>query len=322
VIPKIEDCSTLFFQGDKMREFKRKLMFLALSGVLGFVGIAEGVDVVLKSGEVVRGELIRETGTNITLQLSSSQIEISKLTIESIDGRPPFQSSHPRHQADGPIPEDVLIPAGDFLMGVIRGKDNPVHTIYLDAYRIDALEVTNRDYRTFLEATQHAAPAFWNDPKYNSDQQPVVGVTYQDAQNFCQWRGKRLPTEAEWERAARGSNSQLFPWGDRFDSERTNTRESKHRRPLGVGTHPDGVSPDGIYNMSGNVWEWCHDWFGDDYYRKSATRNPTGPDSGKKRVIRGGGWTAPGTDMALRRGEKPGKTYPSLGFRCAKTAEP
>jgi len=304
-----------------MREFKRKLMFLALILMLSLAGRAEGVDVVLKSGNVVSGELIRETNTTITLQLESSQIEISKLTIRTIDGRPPFKTQESNTSPVGPIPKEVLIPAGDFLMGVIKGKENPVHTIYLNAFYIDALEVTNAEYRTFIEATNRNAPNYWQDPKYNADKQPVIGVTYDDAQAYCQWRNKRLPTEAEWERAARGPHSRLFPWGDRFDKERTNTRESKHRQPLPVGSYPKGASPEGVYDMSGNVWEWCHDWFDKDYYLQTATKNPTGPETGKKRVIRGGGWTAPHTDMGLRRGEKPNKTYPSLGFRCAKTAE-
>jgi sulfatase modifying factor 1 len=304
-----------------MREFNSKLMFLALILMLCLAKSAEGVEVVLKSGKIIQGELIRETNTNITLQLESSQIEISKLSIKSIDGRPPFEAQKLRTQADGPIPKDILIPAGDFLMGVIKGKENPVHTVYLDAFRIDALEVTNVAYREFVEATGRNVPRYWKDPKYNTDKQPVVGVTYEDAQTYCQWRGNRLPTEAEWERAARGANSRLFPWGDRFDTKRANTRESKHRRPLPAGSYPNGSSPEGVFDMSGNVWEWCHDWFDQNYYAQTSTKNPIGPGNGKKRVIRGGGWTAPHTDMALRRGEKPDKTYPSLGFRCAKSAE-
>jgi formylglycine-generating enzyme required for sulfatase activity len=138
-----------------MREFKRKLMFLALIVMLSLAGRAEGVDVVLKSGNIVSGELIRETNTTITLQLESSQIEISKLTIRTIDGRPPFETQKSSASTNSPIPKDILIPAGDFLMGVIKGKENPVHTIYLDAFRIDALEVTNAEYRAFIEATNH-----------------------------------------------------------------------------------------------------------------------------------------------------------------------
>ncbi|MBT5831974.1 MAG: formylglycine-generating enzyme family protein [Candidatus Latescibacteria bacterium] len=302
-----------------MRELKRKLTFLALIVLLCFASRVEGVEVVLKSGKVIQGELIRETNTTISLQLASSQIEISKLSIKTIDGRPPFESARAQTKPNVPIPKDVLVPAGDFLMGVIRGKENPVHIVYLDAFRIDALEVTNAAYRAFLETANRKAPRYWNDPKYNADKQPVVGVTYEDAKAYCQSQGKRLPTEAEWERAARGPHSRLFPWGDRFDAERTNTRETKHRRPSPVGSYPNGASPEGVFDMSGNVWEWCHDWFDKEYYGQTSTKNPKGPASGKKRIIRCGGWTAPHTDMAHRRGEKPNKTYPSLGFRCAKS---
>ena len=303
-----------------MRAFTQKWIFFALTVLFCATGSAQGIDVILKSGEVIRGELIRETPTSITLQLASSQIEISKLTIKTIDGRPPFETPNKAPKNKGPVPKEIRIPAGDFLMGVIRGKENPVHTVYLDAFYIDALEVTNAEYRKFVEAKGHKPPRYWNDPKYNADKQPVVGITYSDAQAYCQWVGKRLPTEAEWERAARGPHSRLFPWGDRFDAQRTNTRETKHRRPLPVGSYPNGDSPEGVLDMSGNVWEWCHDWFDKEYYQQTTMKNPTGPESGKKRVIRGGGWTAPHTDMAHRRGEKPNKTYPSLGFRCARTA--
>lgn len=303
-----------------MRDRKTGLVLFALICVLGFIGRAEGVEVELKSGEIIQGELIRETSTSITLQLPSSQLEISKLTIKSIDGRPPFQPRQASTPSDSTraSKEEARIPAGDFLMGDSQSKDSPVHKIYLDAYRMDVYEVTNEQYRNFVNATGHAPPRYWGDPRYNSDHLPVVGVTWNDAQAYCAWKGKRLPTEAEWERAARGAQSHLYPWGDTFDAGRTNTRESNNRQPLAVGSYPSGRSPEGLYDMSGNVWEWCQDWYRKSYYRNSLSKNPTGPDKGDKRVIRGGGWSAPQVDMAQRHGESPGKTYPSLGFRCAR----
>jgi len=297
-------------------------VLLIVFGVLsGLADTTEAVEVVLKSGRVVRGELIRETATSITLQLSSSQIEISKLSIKTIDGRSPFAQPRPRVavSSDSTGKMEVRIPAGDFLMGDTRDKNAPVHKVYLDAYWVDTREVTNAQYREFVTGTGHAAPRYWGEAKYNNPDQPVVGVSWHDADAYCSWKGKRLPTEAEWERAARGAQSRLYPWGDRFDVTRANTRETRNRRPLPVGTFPEGATSEGLLDMSGNVWEWCWDWFEDGYYRVSPLNNPTGPEAGKKRVIRGGGWSAPHIHMARRRGEKPDKTYPSLGFRCARS---
>jgi len=302
-----------------MPDVRKALLLTGLLCVLCLTGRVEAVEVVLKSGKIIRGELILETSTTITLQLTSNQIEISKLTIKSIDGRPPFEPHTSRPVPQATRKDEIEISAGDFLMGNSRSKHVPIHNVYLDAFQIDTREVTNAQYRRFIKQTGHQAPRYWQDPKYNTDDQPVVGVTWRDAQAYCAWRGKRLPTEAEWERAARGTQSRLYPWGDRFDVSRTNTRESKNRRPMAVGSYPSGASPDGLLDMSGNVWEWCNDWFGKEYYLHSPHRNPSGPAEGKKRVIRGGGWTAPETDMANRRGEKPSKTYPSLGFRCARS---
>ncbi|MDP6039822.1 MAG: formylglycine-generating enzyme family protein [Candidatus Latescibacteria bacterium] len=299
---------------------KRMLLFL-LVVLCGLVTQTEAVEVVLKTGRIVRGELIQETPTTITLQLTSSQIEISKLSIKTIDGRSPFERRKPRPAVSSEILEkaEVRIPSGNFLMGDTRDKDALVHKVHLYAFWIDTREVTNAQYQAFVKATGHNNPRYRKDAKYNGTNQPVVGVSWDDAYAYCNWKGKRLPTEAEWERAARGPQSRLYPWGDRFDIARTNTRESRSRRPLEVGTFIEGATTEGLLDMSGNVWEWCQDWFDEEYYRISPVNNPTGPESGKKRVIRGGGWSAPEVHMARRRGEKQGKTYPSLGFRCART---
>ncbi len=301
-----------------MRRYIFSIVLVVLSGL---ISTTWAVEVILKSGRVVRGELIQETATAITLQLPSSRIEISKLSIKTIDGRSPFEPRRPRPTGASDVQNkpEVRISAGQFLMGDTRDKNAPVHKVHLDAYWIDTREVTNAQYREFVTSTKRAAPRYWRDAKYNAPDQPVVGVSWEDADAYCAWKGKRLPTEAEWERAARGTHSRLFPWGDRFDVTRTNTREARTRRPLPVGTFPEGATSEGLLDMSGNVWEWCWDWFDEKYYRVSPLNNPTGPEAGKKRVIRGGGWSAPHIHMARRRGEKPHKTYPSLGFRCARS---
>ena len=307
-----------------MRYVRVVLMLLTIAatcradeGVLKEGAKTDTVEVVLKSGRVLQGKMIQETASTILLQVGSSRAELSKINIRTINGRPAFQPKAASSPNDMQ-PEAILIPAGPYLMGDSQDKDNVVHKVYLDAYWIDNYEVTNARYRQFIEATGYSKPRYWDDPRYNGDNQPVVGVTWEDAQAYCAWAKKRLPTEAEWEKAARGEKSRLFPWGDVYNTTYANTKASKHKRPLSVGSYPEGRSPYGLHDLSGNVWEWCQDWHDKDYYPTSPTRNPTGAESGKKRIIRGGGWNAAYVDMAHRRGIKPTVAYPSLGFRCAR----
>lgn len=219
----------------------------------------------------------------------------------------------------------ALIPAGEFQMGSDYGEpdEEPVHTVYLDAFYMDIYEVTNALYKKFVDATGHKAPSYWSDPKSNAPDQPVVGVTWHDAKAYCDWSGKRLPTEAEWEKAARGGLvGKTYPWGDIDDTG-----------PPGTGTHP-GVSgaypignfaPNGygLYDMSRNAWEWCVDWYGEDYYAKSPRENPKGPSSGKTRILRGGSWFAgisTPLPVSYRYSYDPERSSNLIGFRCAGTA--
>ncbi len=153
--------------------------------------------------------------------------------------------------------EMVLVPAGEFWMGSDDGDSNtkPRHRVILDAFSIDRQEVTNALYQRFMSATGRPAPAAWNDSKYNAQQQPVVGVSWHDADAYCRWAGKRLPTEAEWEKAARGTDGRKYPWGDQWDASRANSDESRFGRPGEVGSHPTGASPYGAHDMAGNVRE-------------------------------------------------------------------
>jgi len=278
------------------------------------------VEIVLKAGRTVTGALIRDSASLIELRSGSGRVTINKINIKTINGRSPFGHSPSLVQAavEDVTPGEILVPGGEFRMGDSQGKDRPVHKVYVDSFYIDKYEVTNAEYRVYLGQTGKPAPKFWEDTKYNGDDQPLVGIAWEGAMDYCRWAGKRLPTEAEWELAARGRDGALYPWGDTPSIVATNTRESKEGRPLPVGSFAYGVSSQGVYDMSGNVWEWCYDYYDKDYYRDSSYKNPRGPDSGKERVIRGGGWNISVVDMAFRKRVKPTSQYASLGFRCAR----
>ncbi len=215
------------------------------------------------------------------------------------------------------IPEDMaFIPGGEFLMGSNDGEpdEKPVHKVYLDAYYIDKYEVTNKQYREFVEATGHREPVYWGE-----DDHPVVYVRREDAVAYATWAGKRLPTEAEWEKAARGGLvGKKYPWGDNIDSTKANyDRNVGHTTP--VGTYPPNNY--GLYDMAGNVWEWVSDWYDDDYYANSPSKNPQGPNNASFCVRRGGGWGRDAGNLrcANRYYGSPDLTYNNLGFRCVKS---
>lgn len=220
--------------------------------------------------------------------------------------------------------------------------EGPAHTVILDSYLIDKYEVSNKDYEEFMKATGHSAPAYWDDPRLNNQRQPVVGVNWDDAKAFCEHRDKRLPTEAEWEKAARGPHGNMYPWGNEFDPNKANFGKNE-LAATEVDSYPDGVSYYGVYNMSGNAFEWVSDWYDPSYYRRHKTTvNPGGPDKpvwlggtgtyvdrltvGEKRVIRGGSWIAPEATLRTTHrfwNDPLNNSYGvGLGFRCARTAPP
>ncbi len=217
--------------------------------------------------------------------------------------------------------EMVLVPAGEFMMGS-EDYDNekPRHRVIVDAFYIDKYEVTNALYRRFMDATSRDAPFYWRDGKWNGASQPVVGVGWNDADAYCRWVGKRLPTEAEWEKAARGTDGRKYPWGDQWDASRANSSQSRNGVTVAVGLYPSGVSPYGAHDMAGNAWEWVADWFDKDYYKRSPERNPQGPDSGTSRVLRGGSWVNFPFDLrtAGRYNGTPDGRMLNIGFRCAR----
>jgi formylglycine-generating enzyme required for sulfatase activity len=223
----------------------------------------------------------------------------------------------------GHLTEMILIPAGPFRMGSEKfEEEGPVHEVHLDAFYIDQYEVTNAQYKRFLEATHHRPPLTWGKPGFNEPDHPVTGVSWEAATEYAAWVGKRLPTEAEWEKAARGTDSRLYPWGNKWDEGKCRSAAGKTlpMGPASVGSYPHGISPYGCHDMAGNVWEWCSDWFMPDYYSQSAYRNPKGPLEGSWHILRGGGWDSAPNEVrtTIRRWGCPEGGYRCAGFRCAK----
>jgi formylglycine-generating enzyme required for sulfatase activity len=220
----------------------------------------------------------------------------------------------------------VLVPAGEFTMGENAGT----HRVYLDAFWMDKYEVTAARYASFLQATGHKSPAYWNEVNLGrQSDRPVVGVDWHDAEAYCRWAGKRLPTEAEWEKAARGPTGYLYPWGNEEPSPVLANYDSDGQRVwkgyatlAPVGSYEGGQSPYGIYDMAGNVWEWVADWYDDGYYATSPDRNPKGPSSGWRKVVRGGSWytIAPHVRSTYRLRHMPSHQTSLIGFRCSKDA--
>ena len=246
------------------------------------------------------------------------------------------------------VPEEmVLINAGGFTRGVDNtngenfSDEAPAKMIYLSSYYLDKYEVSNAKYTEFIIATDHPAPAYWDHQKLNQPNQPVTGVNWFDANTYCHWVNKRLPTEAEWEKAARGPAGSTYPWGNKLEFSKANFAKGKSGQKYitdSVDAHADGVSYYGVYNMAGNVFEWVQDWYSANYYSADETRNPVGPQSQignietistktnadlKKKVIRGGSWFAPAQSITTTHrfwNDPINNSYGvGLGFRCAQS---
>ena len=224
----------------------------------------------------------------------------------------------------------VLIPAGDFRMGCATGRDDekPVHRVWVDAFEMAVFQVRNSDWRAFMEATGHAAPPEWKNPDLNHPDQPVVAVTWFEAEEYCRWLGQasgrryRLPTEAEWEKAAQGGrHGALYPWGDeppQDHEEYVRRWTGKVSGPLPVGKGTPNVF--GLYDICENVHEWCAEWYSREYYAGSPERNPAGPMSGERRASRGGAWRhhIKASRCAARSSIPPDFQYTDYGFRVVR----
>lgn len=288
------------------------------------------------------------------------------------------------------LPEDmVLIPEGPFLMGSTEEDINklleldrnveasrfdvevPQREVFMGAYLIDKYPVTNAEYRKFIESGGYKHRDFWSDAGWDYVQQskpldcdgvhgaiddeddcPVVNVSWYEAEAFAKYVWKRLPTEAEWEKAARGTDGRIYPWGNEFDKTKLNCAESKIEKPTPVTKFSDGISGYECFDMAGNVWEWTADWFDGQYYRSASDRDPQGPvkaedkpffgrpeDVGTSiyelehskagnstlsdcKVLRGGSWNGGGVihiRCANRDYDEPDYKNDTIGFRCAES---
>jgi len=222
----------------------------------------------------------------------------------------------------------VLVPAGEFTMGSNDSDDDekPAHHVYLDSFYIDKFEVATPYYARYLESVGSEPPKFWEGGTPIRDgERPVVGVAWNDAAAYCRWAGKRLPTEAEWEKAARGFDGRIYPWGnDSPTKQNANFGKSRwkgYSTLSPAGRFENGKSPYDAHDMAGNVYEWVADWYDKDFYRNSPERNPTGPTSGQFKVLRGGAWGVNAFSLrsAARTYFTPTHRYNHIGFRCAKS---
>jgi len=255
----------------------------------------------------------------------------------------------------------ALIPAGAFTMGGEKEtalsecekyfsgcalnewylNESPIHEVTLNAFTMDLYEVTNSKYKECVAAGSCTPPtrkssstrsAYYDAVEFA--EYPVIWVSWDQAQTYCEWRGARLPTEAEWEKAARGTEARLYPWGETFESGEGNFCDANCKEPWAnqnfddgfadtspVGSFANGVSPYGLYDMGGNVDEWVADWYGADYYATSPNLNPHGPESGFRHSMRGGSFHTPAQGLRTTARPLSEASGDYIGFRCAMDAE-
>lgn len=262
------------------------------------------------------------------LKLTLTAILLSTLFF-TVCGKPKPEPKIPAAGKEiGPAPEGMaIIPGGFFTMGSDSSDERPKHKVWVDTFYLDKHEVTNREYRIFTKETGHPQSPFYRDSILGLPEHPVIGVSYDDAQAYAHWAGKRLPTEAEWEYAARGGLAgKEFPWGNDKPSGKSNFAPHGDKDADGYAfTSPVGrfaANGFGLFDMAGNAWEWCADFYDTLYYRNSPEQNPVGPDSGYTRILRGGSWLSINPKhlkCSSRLELKPFIKDRYYGFRCAKT---
>jgi len=326
------------------RQTLRKSSNAMIFGGIGLVGIIFVAVIASLWGEVF-------TPVPQVTATATSEVTVTSAPTETKQPAPtktPTKAFTPTATA---LPDEItdngvsmrLVPAGEFSMG----EGDEAHTVYLDAFYMDKYEVTNALYKACEEAGVCTPPqptnSYTRDSYYGNsefDNYPVIYVDWSQAQAYCEWRGTstgsdtHLPTEAQWEKAARGTDARAYPWGDTFDGTKVNfcdkncpfdwadkTVDDGFADTAPVDSYESGQSPYGIYNLAGNVWEWTADWYSETYYQSSPLKNPLGPDSGTSRVLRGGAWY--NGDSYVRSADRnwldPSYTDNNIGFRCARS---
>jgi len=304
-------------------------ILVLIGALLCIVGCSPNADSSELPITLTAPEIIHEsTEASVTPTLTSTPTQIStKAPIPSPTGAPIIEMNTidiRLSEVDQMIL--VYIPEGTFEMGSADGWDSeqPVHTVNLSAFWMDQTEVTNHQYSICMESGACREPAnlqsfsridYFINPIFSD--YPVVNVSWSDAVDYCQWAGRRLPTEAEWEKAAKNGKHAKYPWGEGIDCSFANyincTGDTSE-----VGNYPKGVSPFGVLDLAGNVWEWIADWYDDLYYETHPLDYPSGPESGAYRVVRGGSWND--YEWYLRTTSRysyfPDTRRVSVGFRC------
>jgi len=321
------------------------ILVICLIGILGSAGVVYGVRSSKKTSETAPALM----PTKPELLVTSTSV-VSPPTATKI-----FVAPTPTENSNQKLLESMVmisIPAGEFIMGAgnndgkAKEDERPQQVVYLDQYWIDSTEVTAGMYMECVKAGICNLDAFfarttddmlslgdyYTNPKYENF--PAVDVSWADANRYCEWAGKRLPTEAEWEKAARGTDGQLYPWGNQWQESalnfcdlncpndyRDNSANDQYQYRAPVGSFSAGKSAYGLFDMAGNVWEWVADWYSESYYANPPSDNPTGPSSGTDRVVRGGGWdsTAQNVRASKRFHRVPAFSSGSQGFRCARS---
>jgi eukaryotic-like serine/threonine-protein kinase len=308
--------SSTFFHGGKMSSSTKYMSLLVL------VILAISLSACQPAGSQIPQE------TQVTPEIAATDEPIEQVltpenTEAEVAAETPTPDSLPTDIIDAKGVTMRLVPAGTFTMGSDKQLNGPIHQVSLPDYYLDMYEVTNALYKACVEdggCSPTEVPGWVEDERFSDH--PVFGVDWEQAQQFCQWRGARLPTEAEWEKAARGTDARTYPWGEGFDCQRANVGCDNFLSP--VGSYPQGVSPYGMHDMAGNAWEWVADWFGDYDTTVENAFDPQGPTNGEYRVVRGGQWSL---DADVARSFDRGGMPPDIregsiiGIRCALSSQ-
>ncbi len=284
---------------------------------------------------ITKSPTITVTGTQLPTHTPTATAKPSLTPTKTITPTPLVFDPRPEgsdfHDAAG-VPMRVVPANGEFIMGSIGTSDGPdpsmpAHVVELDTFYIDKYEVTNHLYKACVDAGECTLPLNYENMLKYDNNQPVDYVTWIQAQSYCEWRGVQLPTEAQWEKSARGADKRIYPWGNDSINCSLANYNSCSDTTTDVGSYPN-ASPYGLYDMAGNVWEWVADWYDESYYSISPFRNPLGPDFGldseDRRVLRGGSYVDNEIyqSVTFRNSESPGKTNWNIGFRCARSSKP